>query len=166
MLHIYKYHSVLFLIRTSYNIKIKNKYIYIDKHIPYNMKHNNFELFAGKNLNDLFKDIYNNQINKKVKISKLIDDVSGKVRHAGDIAVLGVIIKDLIETSVKNDEHLLKLAQIAQRIITAESKRDEDDGFLSDAEKKQLLESLKETKEQMMKDASVEDIEKNIDNVK
>lgn len=108
------------------------------------MKSNEYELFPGKKLSNLFEDIYTNQTNKKQKISNLIDEIKDKVRHAGDVAVLGVIIKDLIETSVKNDEHLLKLAQVAQRIITAEQRGEADDGILTEAEKKQLLDTLKE----------------------
>lgn len=122
------------------------------------MKSQEYELFPGKKLSNLFEDIYNNQTNKKQKISDLIDDIQTKVRHAGDVAVLGAIIKDLIETSVKNDEHLLKLAQVAQRIITSETRGDGDDGILTDAEKKQLLESLDELK----KSEDLDDIEDNI----
>ena len=33
-----------------------------------------FELFPGKNLSGLFKDIYQNQVNKKEKISSMIDE--------------------------------------------------------------------------------------------
>jgi len=78
-----------------------------------------FNLFPGKNLSDLFKDIYDNQINKKTRISELIHEMRNMVRHKGDIAVVGPIIKDLVETSVKNDEVLIKLATIAQRLMIA-----------------------------------------------
>ncbi len=103
-----------------------------------------YEIFPGKKLGDLFKDIYTNQVNKKQKISDYIDEIRQSVRHAGDYAVLGDVIKDLLESSVKNDEHLLKLAQIVQRIIAAERKGDADDGILTDAEKKQLMDALEE----------------------
>ena len=57
-----------------------------------------FELFPGKNLSGLFEDIYNNQINKKKHISEVIAELRKMVRHAGDMGVLGPIIKDLIDT--------------------------------------------------------------------
>ena len=38
------------------------------------------------------------------------------IRHSGDMAVIGPIIKDLVDTSVRNDEALLKMAAIAQRM--------------------------------------------------
>jgi len=105
----------------------------------------NFELFPGKNLSGLFKDIYDNQQNKKQRISELIAEMKKVIRHAGDMAVIGPIIKDLVDTSVKNDDALIKMAAIAQRIIGAQHKAEGDAGFLSDEEKEQLLKQLDET---------------------
>ena len=104
-----------------------------------------FELFPGKNLSGLFKDIYENQQNKKQRISELIAEMKKVIRHAGDMAVIGPIIKDLVDTSVKNDDALIKMAAIAQRIIGAQHKAEGDSGFLSDEEKEQLLKQLDET---------------------
>ena len=104
-----------------------------------------FELFPGKNLSGLFKDIYDNQVNKKQRISELIAEMKKVIRHAGDMAVIGPIIKDLVDTSVKNDDSLIKMAAIAQRIIGAQNKSEGDSGFLSDDEKEQLLKQLDET---------------------
>jgi hypothetical protein len=122
-----------------------------------------FELFPGKNLSGLFKDIYDNQINKKERISQLIADLKSKIRHNGDVALIGPIIKDLIDTSVKNDDHLVKLATIAQRIMLANNKSSGDDGFLSDEEKAQLLKDLEEAKEEVEK---MDDLVVEIDELK
>jgi hypothetical protein len=108
-----------------------------------------FELFKGKTLSNVFEDIYYNQRNKKQKISEYIDDLMKFITHKNDAAVLAPIIKDLIETSVKNDEQLVKLATIAQRIIAAENKTVGQDGFLTEAERKQLLSDLSETKKEV-----------------
>ena len=105
----------------------------------------NFELFPGKNLSGLFKNIYDNQQNKKQKISELIAEMKNVIRHAGDMAVIGPILKDLIDTSVRNDESLLKMAAIAQRMVASKEKVDGDTGFLSDKEKEQLLQQLEDT---------------------
>ena len=108
-----------------------------------------FEVFKGKSLSNLFEDIYVNQVSKKRKISDYIEELKKMVRHSGDVAFIGPVIKDLIDTSVKNDEHLVKLATIAQRIWAAENKGPGDTGFLSAAEKKQLLQDLEETKQEL-----------------
>lgn len=105
----------------------------------------NFELFPGKDLSGLFQDIYNNQQTKKQRISELIHEMKQVIRHAGDMAVIGPIIKDLVDTSVKNDDSLIKMAAIAQRLITAQTKSEGEEGFLSDKEKEQLLGELEHT---------------------
>jgi hypothetical protein len=122
-----------------------------------------FELFPGKNLSGLFQDIYTNQITKKERISKFIEDLKSKIKHNGDVAIIGPIIKDLIDTSVKNDDHLVKLATIAQRIMLANNKGSGDDGFLSDEEKAQLLNDLQEAKEEVEK---MDDLAVEIDELK
>lgn len=122
-----------------------------------------FELFPGKNLSGLFQDIYTNQITKKEKISQLIVDLKSKIKHNGDVAMIGPIIKDLIDTSVKNDDHLIRLATIAQRIMLANNKGSGDDGFLSDEEKAQLLNDLQEAKEEVEK---IDDLVIEIDELK
>ena len=104
-----------------------------------------FELFPRKSLSGLFKDIYDNQQTKKVRISELIAEMKKVIRHAGDMATIGPIIKDLVDTSVKNDDALIKMAAIAQRIIGAQHKAEGDAGFLSNEEKEQLLKQLEDT---------------------
>jgi predicted AlkP superfamily phosphohydrolase/phosphomutase len=61
------------------------------------------------------------------------------------MAVIGPIIKDLVDTSVRNDDSLIKMAAIAQRLITAQNKSEGEEGFLSDKEKEQLLGELEHT---------------------
>lgn len=100
---------------------------------------NDFELFKGKMMSALFQDIYTNQNQKKRKIGDIINDVKELIKKPEDITTVGPLIRDLLDTSVKNDEHLLKLAHVAQKIMLADNKTDGDEGFLTAAEKEQLL---------------------------
>jgi hypothetical protein len=127
-----------------------------------------FELFPGKNLSGLFKDIYDNQQNKKQRISELIAEMKKVIRHAGDMAVIGPIIKDLVDTSVRNDDSLIKMAAIAQRIIGAQHKAEGDSGFLSDEEKEQLLSQLEETAKEVVdeQDQRVDELTNEIEELK
>ena len=104
-----------------------------------------FQLFDGKNLSSLFKDIYENQQNKKKNISDLIESLRKLIKNVGEATVIAPIIKDLIEVSVKNDDHLIKLATIAQRLAAAEAKGIGEDGWLSETEKAQLLNEMEDT---------------------
>jgi len=125
-----------------------------------------FELFPGKNLSGLFQDIYNNQLNKKQKISELIVELKKLIKHSGDVALIGPIIKDLIDTSVRNDEQLIKMAQIAQRIMNSVKRVDEGGAFLSEEEKQQLLKDLEEIQYESGKTDDVEELVSNVKNKK
>ena len=106
---------------------------------------NEFQLFDGKNLSSLFKDIYENQQAKKKNISEMIESLRKLIRNVGEATVLAPIIKDLIDSSIKNDDHLIKLANIAQRLASAEAKGIGEDGWLSETEKAQLLQDMEDT---------------------
>ena len=127
-----------------------------------------FELFPGKNLGGLFKDIYDNQQTKKLRISELIAEMKKLIRHSGDMAVMGPIIRDLIDSSIKNDDSLVKMAAIAQRIIGAQHKAEGDAGFLSNEEKEQLLRELEETVHEVAdeQDIRVDDLTNEIEELK
>jgi hypothetical protein len=122
-----------------------------------------FELFKGKNLSSLFEDIYNNQLSKKQKISSLIEELKKMVKHAGDVATVGPVLSSLIDSSVKNDDQLVKLATIAQKIIASEKKSEGQDGFLTEFEKNQLLKELEETKQEVER---VDDLEFELEELK
>jgi hypothetical protein len=122
-----------------------------------------FELFKGKNLSSLFEDIYNNQTSKKQKISVMIEEMKKMVKHAGDVASVGPILTSLIDSSVKNDDQLVKLATIATKIMASEKKTEGQDGFLSAFEKEQLLRDLEETKQEVER---VDDLEFELEDLK
>lgn len=74
------------------------------------------ELFEGKTLSDLFKEIYDNSAAKREQIKTLIGSLSPLIEGIGDATLLVPLIKEYLEIGVKNDEQLVKLAQIVQRM--------------------------------------------------
>lgn len=74
------------------------------------------ELFEGKSLSDLFKEIYDNSKAKKEQIKGLIESLGPLIQGIGDATILVPLIKEYLDISVKNDEQLIKLAQIVQRL--------------------------------------------------
>ena len=64
----------------------------------------------------------------------------------GDTAVQIIpMLKEYLEINVKNDDQLVKVAAIVQRIIAAESKGGSEEEFgLSDAEKEQLMGAIED----------------------
>ena len=63
------------------------------------------------------------------------------------------MIKEYLEINVKNDDQLVKMAGIVQRLISAESRGGAEDEYgLSDDEKQQLLSGIETT----IKDIQIE----------
>ena len=103
-----------------------------------------YEIFEGKTLSDVFKDIYDNSKTNKTQLEVLMKEVVGFIKD-GDTAVQIIpMLKEYLEINVKNDEQLVKLATIVQRITAAERRvSDSGDEFgLSEAEKKQLMDAI------------------------
>ena len=103
-----------------------------------------YEIFEGKTLSDVFKDIYDNSKTNKQQLEVLMKEVVGFIKD-GDTAVQIVpMLKEYLEINVKNDEQLVKLATIVQRITAAEGRvSDSGDEFgLSEAEKEQLISAI------------------------
>ena len=103
-----------------------------------------YEIFEGKTLSDVFKDIYDNSKTNKTQLEVLMKEVVGFIKD-GDTAVQIIpMLKEYLEINVKNDEQLVKLATIVQRITAAEKRvSDSGDEFgLSEAEKEQLMDAI------------------------
>ena len=105
----------------------------------------NNEIFEGKTFQDLTKDIYENTTNKKKQIDLLISEIHGFIQTIDDVVMVAPIIKEYMEVSVKNDEHLVKLAGVLQRIISKSNGANEESMLLSEAEKEELMGTLQDT---------------------
>ena len=107
---------------------------------------NDSEIFEGKTLSDLFKDIYSNTESNRKQLDVLTREIVGFIKD-GDTAVQIVpMIKEYLEINVKNDEQLVKIAGIVQRLIAAENKAGSESEFgLTEAEKEQLMQGIQET---------------------
>ena len=101
---------------------------------------NDYEIFGGKSLSGLFEDIYKNTEKNRKQLDILTKELVTFIKD-GDTAVQIVpMLKEYLEINVKNDDQLVKMAAIVQRIISAETRAGLDDEFgLTDAEKEQLI---------------------------
>ncbi len=106
---------------------------------------NEYEIFEGKTLSSLFKDIYKNSEYNRKQLDVLTKEIVGFIKD-GDTAVQIVpMIKEYLEINVKNDEMLVKMAGIVQKIIASEQKIGSENEFgLSETEKEQLLKGIDE----------------------
>jgi hypothetical protein len=103
-------------------------------------------VFGGKKFSDILEEIYNNQKKKEKQISALIAELKPLVNEIGDATLIVPLIKEYLEIGVKNDEQLIKMATIIQRVISNNGTA--ENGFgISEEEKAQLLAEIDKFKE-------------------
>lgn len=117
------------------------------------------EIFKGKSLSDLFGEIYDNSKETKSQVKALIGELKPLIENIGDATLIVPMIKEYMEIGVKNDEHLIKLAQVIQRLEAISAKG--GDGEMFDlSELADLLEESEEVKEEVSnKSDEIEDEE-------
>jgi len=103
------------------------------------------EIFEGKTFQDLTKDIYENTTKRKTQIDLLISEIHGFITTIDDVVLVAPIIKEYMDTAVRNDEHLVKLAGVLQRIISKSQGESDESMLLSDEEKADLMGTLQDT---------------------
>lgn len=113
------------------------------------------EIFKGKTLSDLFGEIYDNSKETKGQVKGLIGELKPLIENIGDATLIVPMIKEYMEIGVKNDEALIKLATIIQRIESAQAKGDSGEFDFSD------LQDLLDEQEQIEKE--VDSVEKQSD---
>ena len=106
-------------------------------------------IFEGKTASDVFKEIYNNSKKKDRQVNSLIAELKPLIQNIGDAPVVVPLIKEYLEIGVKNDEHLIKMMAVIQR-ITNNSVTGSGDSLLTDEELKQL----QQIAEEVVKDES------------
>ena len=100
-------------------------------------------LFDDKSFSDLLKEIHGNQRKKDKQLASLIAELRPLVQSLGDATVVVPLIKEYMEISVKNDDQLIKMAAIVQRLSTSSSSNGEG-GLLTDDEMSQLMDVAEE----------------------
>jgi len=100
-------------------------------------------IFDDTSFSDLLKEIHGNQKKKATQIASMIAELRPLITSLGDATVVVPLIKEYMEISVKNDDHLIKMASIVQRLSTASSSGG-DSGLLTEDEMAQLQELTEE----------------------
>ena len=114
---------------------------------------NDKEIFEGKTFQDLTKDIYENTTKRKVQIDLLISEIHGFITTIDDVVMVAPIIKEYMDTAVRNDEHLVKLAGVLQRIISKSQGESDESMLLTDEEKEELMGTLQDTVDDLQKES-------------
>jgi hypothetical protein len=101
-----------------------------------------FEIFDGKTFKDLCRDVVTRSVSKKDQLDTLIGDLRTLIKGPNDVGQFMPRIKELLEVGVKNDEQLVKLAAVVQRIASAQIEATGGEGAgLTESEKEKLLQN-------------------------
>ena len=117
------------------------------------------EIFKGKTLSDLFGEIYDNSKETKSQVKALIGELKPLIEKIGDATLIVPMIKEYMEIGVKNDDALVKLATIIQRMEIAQAKGASGEDLFDFDSLQELLEESEEIKEEVAEKQKEEDEE-------
>lgn len=99
-------------------------------------------------LERLFKKIYKNNETKAANIMATAEQVGRVLTTVQDVVTVMPLLIQLQQTAIQNDDHLLKLAMIVQRMQQKKPGKFNDDAGLteglSDDQKQELLRGIRE----------------------
>ena len=104
------------------------------------------ELFKGKTFSDIMSDVYNNSKKKDRQLKLLIAQLEPLVKNLQDATVIVPLIKEYMEVAVRNDDQIVKLAAIVQRMM--KDANSGEDGAEAIDEKIDALNGLEEKEDE------------------
>lgn len=100
------------------------------------------KIFGKKTVSDVLKEIYDNSRTKDKQINALIGELKPLVGNIGDATLVVPMIKEYLEVGVKNDEHLIKMVALVQRLESGGKGGEAD--FFNPEELARLMEQSEE----------------------
>lgn len=95
-------------------------------------------VFGKKTFSDILKEIYDRSATKEKQINDLILQLQDLIQNIGDATMMVPLIAKYMELNIKNDDALIKMANIVQNAINRGKSTGDD--TLTDSERNQLLE--------------------------
>lgn len=94
------------------------------------------EIFSGKTFSNLLEEIYSNSKDTRRQIRALITQLKDTVTTPSEALAMVPLIHSYLESGIKNDDMLVKLANIVQKLEAMENSSGGVDDFgLGDIEK-------------------------------
>jgi hypothetical protein len=100
------------------------------------------KLFDDFSMSNLLKEIYGNSKKRSKELDKTLKGLDGVVQSVNDAVVILPVVKEFFDVMVKNDDQLIKMAAIVQRMYSKASYISSGDFNLTEEEKEMLLQEL------------------------
>ena len=99
------------------------------------------QIWGNKTLTNLLEDIHDASLAKRKTLLDIITVMRGMLKDADSVVLIAPIIKEYIDVLVRSDEHLVKVATIVQRILSAEVLRGggDESELLTEADREKLM---------------------------
>jgi hypothetical protein len=97
------------------------------------------QIFEGKSLSDLLKELYNKQNETDVMVKEELIRLSQFINTPGDAIVIVPMLKNLMDSKLKNDETILKIVQLFKQQSQQSKEHDKEDGLLTENDIAQLF---------------------------
>jgi len=105
------------------------------------------EIFKGKTIANLVEEVYDKQKNQDSTIKQEIMRLADMIETPGDAIVIVPLLKGFMDSSLKNDEVLLKLLNLFQKAAESKKAGDaEDSGILTEKDIEQLFSEVSNIK--------------------
>ena len=105
------------------------------------------EIFKGKTVANLVEEVYNKHKNQDSTIKQEIMRLADMIETPGDAIVVVPLLKGFMDSSLKNDEVLMKLLALFQKAAAESKKGDaEDSGILTEKDIEQLFSEVSSIK--------------------
>ena len=109
------------------------------------------QIFKGKTLGDLVEEVYNKHKSQdsliKQEISRLVD----MIESPGDAIVIVPLLKEFVNSGLKNDEVLMKILTLFQKAEDKKKETGQDSGLLTEKDIEQLFSEVTDLKGKSMK---------------
>jgi DNA polymerase III delta prime subunit len=97
------------------------------------------EIFEGKKLSDIVKEVYNKHKEQDNIIGQEITRLSELIGSPGDAIIIVPLLKGFFDSSLKNDEVLMKILLLFQKASEKQQNNDSDQSMLSEKDIAQLF---------------------------
>lgn len=109
------------------------------------------QIFKGKTVGDLVEEVYNKHKSQdsliKQEISRLVD----MIESPGDAIVIVPLLKEFVNSGLKNDEVLMKILNLFQKAEEKKKETGQDSGLLTEKDIEQLFSEVTDLKGKSMK---------------
>lgn len=104
------------------------------------------EIFKGKTIGDLVEEVYNKHKNQDATLKQEIMRLADMIETPGDAIVVVPLLKGFFDSSLKNDEVLMKLLTLFQKAADNKKEGVEDNGLLTEKDIEQLFSEVSNIK--------------------